>query len=164
MNIKSAEKNPSTGLIVDVFGPTIEFRTTENGFSVLKGVVPPRAFVPMHSHPEIEDFIVISGELRCLRQDTKGYEWITAKVGDYVHVPENARHAWHNTSNELATVIVITTNKMEQFFRESGRSIDGTLQLPTPEELGQFAAICAKYNYWIASPEENAAVGIHFSF
>ncbi|GHO72429.1 cupin [Ktedonobacter sp. SOSP1-85] len=164
MTTASTEKNPSTGLTVEVFGPTVEFLTTESGFSVLKGVVPPGVFVPMHSHPDVEDFIVIAGEMQCLKQEPESHEWITAKVGDYIHVPGNARHAWRNASNEPAILLIITTNKMEQFFRESGRSIDGTLQLPTPEELGKFAAISAKYGYWIATPEENAAVGIHFSF
>jgi len=33
-----------------------------------------------------------------------------------------------------------------------------------PEELARFAAISAKYGYWNTTPEENAAVGIHFNF
>jgi hypothetical protein len=53
---------------------------------------------------------------------------------------------------------------MEQFFREVGRPMTGTFQPPTPEELARFAAICARYGYWNATPEENAAIGIHFSF
>lgn len=34
----------------------------------------------------------------------------------------------------------------------------------TPEDLTRFAAISAKYGYWNATPEENAAVGIDLSF
>ena len=164
MSTANVEKNPSTDLTVDVFQTTVEFLTTESGFSVLRGVVPPGVIVPIHSHPDVEDFIVISGEVQCLKQDAEGYEWITAKVGDYVHVPGNARHAWRNISNEPSVQLIITTNKMERFFREAGKPIGGTFQPPTPEELEKFAALSAKYGYWLATPEENAAVGIDLSF
>jgi hypothetical protein len=42
----SLEKNPTTGLIVEFFGPTIEFLTSpedeQNDFCVLKGMIPRR--------------------------------------------------------------------------------------------------------------------------
>lgn len=164
MNTANVEKNPSTGLTVDVFQTTVEFLTTENGFSVLRGVVPPGVIVPIHSHPDVEDFIVIAGSVQCLKQDAEGYEWITAKAGDYVHVPGNARHAWRNISNEPSIQLIITTNKMERFFREAGKPRGGIFQPPTPEELAKFAALSATYGYWLATPEENAAVGMHVSF
>jgi hypothetical protein len=31
---------------------------------------------------------------------------------------------------------------------------------PTPEELQHFAATAIRYGYWLATPEENAAVGL----
>jgi hypothetical protein len=34
----------------------------------------------------------------------------------------------------------------------------------TSEDLARFAEISAKYGYWNATPEENAAVGIPLSF
>ena len=87
----NTEKNPTTGLIVELFGPTLEFLTLpedeQNDFCVLKGVIPPGVFVPLHSHPDTEDFIVLSGEIEVLKQTTRSYEWIVAKAGDYIHVP-----------------------------------------------------------------------------
>lgn len=164
----NTEKNPTTGLTLDVFGPTVEFLTsleeTQENFCILKGMVPPGVVVPLHSHPDIEDFIVISGEMQCLKQDAQSHEWIVAKVGDYVHVPGGAPHAWRNVSNEPSVLFIITTRKMEQFFREVGRPITSTLQPLTLDELARFAAICDKYNYWLANSEENAAVGISLSF
>jgi hypothetical protein len=39
------EKNPTTGLVVEVFGPTLQFLTSpedeHNDFCVLKGTIPP---------------------------------------------------------------------------------------------------------------------------
>ena len=98
---RATEINPAMGLRVDLMGPTVEFLTSpqEAGidFCLLIGVIPPGVAVPLHSHPDTEDFIVISGEVQALRQGTGGYEWIELKAGDHVHVPGNARHAWRNT-------------------------------------------------------------------
>src|ERR687892_189867 len=67
----SLEKNPSTGKVLELFGPTIEFLTsphdTQSDFCVLKGTLPPGISVPLHSHADTEDFFVISGEIEGLR-------------------------------------------------------------------------------------------------
>jgi quercetin dioxygenase-like cupin family protein len=83
--------NPNTGKVLEVFGPTVEFLTspqdTQSDFCVMRGTVPPGVFVPLHSHPDIEDFLVISGEIEGLRQDSEDHTWVRAKAGDYIHVP-----------------------------------------------------------------------------
>jgi hypothetical protein len=61
---------------------------------------------------------------------------------------------------------LITTTKLARFFQEVGRPVTATPQPETAEGLGQFLArfetVSAKYGYWNATPEENAAVGIRF--
>jgi quercetin dioxygenase-like cupin family protein len=49
-----------------VCGPTIEFitrpsRDDDSALCVLRGVVPPDATVPMHSHEDAEDFYILAG-------------------------------------------------------------------------------------------------------
>jgi quercetin dioxygenase-like cupin family protein len=160
----SLEKNPTTGLVLEFFGPTVEFLTSpedeHNDFCVLKGMIPPGGSVPLHSHPDTEDFLIISGSVEGLRYDAAGYKWIAAKAGDYVHVPAGARHAWRNVSGEPMVNLIITTKRLGRFFQEAGRPATDAPQPVTPEDLTRFAAICAKYGYWNATPEENAAVGI----
>jgi quercetin dioxygenase-like cupin family protein len=118
----SLVKNPTTGKILEIFGPTVEFLTssqdTQSDFCVLKGTLPPGGFVQLHSHPDTEDFLILSGEIVGLMQDSEGYKWIGAKPGDYMHVPSNARHAWRNVSP--AVVFIMTTKKIGQFFQEIG--------------------------------------------
>ncbi|MGN8646236.1 cupin domain-containing protein [Gracilibacillus sp. HCP3S3_G5_1] len=164
----STKKNPTSGLTLEVFGPTVEFLTLpeeeHNDFCVMKGEIPPGVAVPLHSHSDTEDFIVISGEIEALRQDKQGYEWISAQAGDYIHIPGNSHHAWRNVSNKPAVLYITVTNTMAQFFKEIGRPVKNSPQPVTPEDLAHFEAVSAKYNYWNASPEENAAVGITFSF
>jgi len=164
----SLEKNPSTGKVLELFGPTVEFLTssqdTQSDFCVLKGTLPPGISVPLHSHTDTEDFFVISGEIEGLRQDNKGYEWIRAKTGDYIHVPSDSRHAWRNVSNKPTLIHIITTKKLGHFFEETGRPKTNTPQPITSEDLVRFAEISTRYGYWNASPEENASVGIQMSF
>ena len=164
----STEVNPTTGQCVDLLGPTVELLTSPQeasiDFCVLKGVIPPGVSVPLHSHPDTEDFFVISGEVQALRQGAQGYEWIVAKAGDHLHVPSGARHGWRNVSSKPLVAFLITTRKLAQFFQEVGRPVAGTSQPVTGEDLAhflvRFATVSAKYGYWNATPEENAAVGI----
>ena len=162
------EINPTTGVHLDVFGPTLEFLTSpqeaHNDFCVMRGVIPPGVIVPLHSHPDTEDFFIISGEVQALKQVQTGYEWIAGKAGDYIHVPSSARHAWHNVSSEPVVALLITTTRLGRFFQETGRPVTGAPRQVTPEDLAHFAAVAARYGYWNATPEENAAAGIHFSF
>ena len=47
-------KNPSTGKVLELFGPTLEFLTSpqdlQNDFCVMRGTLPPGVSVPLHSH------------------------------------------------------------------------------------------------------------------
>jgi quercetin dioxygenase-like cupin family protein len=162
------EINPTTGVRLDVLGPTVEFLTSPQeahiDFCVMRGVIPPGVSVPLHSHPETEDFFIISGQAQALRQSTEGYEWIEGKAGDYIHVPSGARHAWRNASSEPLVALIITTTRLGQVFQEVGRPVTGIPQPVTPEDIAHFATVAAKNGYWNATPEENAALGIHFSF
>jgi quercetin dioxygenase-like cupin family protein len=161
--------NPATGICVDLMGPTVEFLTspqeTGTDFCLLKGTIPPGVSVPLHSHPDTEDFIVISGEVQALRQGKAGYEWIAVKAGDHVHVPGNSRHAWRNISSAPMVTYIITSTKLGKFFQEVGRPIASTDPSVPAESIADFlaryAAVAAKYGYWDATPEENAAVGIY---
>ena len=76
----------------------------------------------------------------------------------------NARHAWRNVSDSPTVELIITTKKLGQFFQEIGRAATGNPLPVTSEDLARFAEISAKYGYWNATPEENAAVGIPLSF
>jgi hypothetical protein len=63
----NVENNPTTGLTLDFFGPAVEFLTSpddeQNDFCVLKGTIPAGGSVPLHSHRDTEDFLIISGSV-----------------------------------------------------------------------------------------------------
>jgi hypothetical protein len=47
-------------------------------------------------------------------------------------------------------------------FRELARPFDPNRPPapPTPDEMQQLFSVAEKYEYWLASPDENAAIGI----
>ncbi|QBD80505.1 cupin domain-containing protein [Ktedonosporobacter rubrisoli] len=162
----SIAKNPTTDLGVDLFGPKIEFliapEDSQSDFCVMKGIIPPGEFVPLHSHPETEDFLILSGEVQVLKQGPQGQsEWITAKTGDYIHVPINVPHAFRNVGNLPVIQFITATKKLGQFLLETGRPLANAAKPATPEDFARPAVIGARYGFWIATPAENAAIGIH---
>jgi len=57
---------------------------------------------------------------------------------------------------------VVTKSELYAFFRELAKPFDPNLHPapPTVEEIPELFAAAAKYGYWLASPEENAAIGV----
>jgi quercetin dioxygenase-like cupin family protein len=150
--------------VLDLFGPKIESLTStrEKAYCVIKATIPAGASVPLHSHPDAESFYVLSGEGQSLVETAHdGFVWQTLRPGDFVDVTGGAKHAWRNLSAEPFETIIIVTPKLGQFLRESGRPLSsGCASPPTPEEMQDLIERSARYGYWMASPEENAAVGI----
>lgn len=151
----------------DVFGPTIEFLTSpeqaDSSYCAMIGTVPPGVAVPLHSHPDLESFFLISGGVQVLSERGGKLGWQDLKSSEFVHVASNAKHAWRNNSSTPAVMLITVTPKLARFFREIGRPVTAGASLPppTPDELQELARASARYHYWIASPAENAAVGIN---
>jgi quercetin dioxygenase-like cupin family protein len=150
----------TSGPVLDVFGPTVEFLTQSDEFCVLRGVVPPGVTVPLHRHADIEDFFIISGTQQVLVHGKTGLEWQNAHAGDYVCIEGDVPHAIRNVTEEPAVAIIVTTARMGRFFQEIGRPVTGTPAPPNPEELEHFVNVAVKYGYILGSAEENATVGI----
>ena len=152
-----------------MLGPTVEFLVLPSessaGYCIMKGTVPPGVSVPLHSHPDDESFFLLSGRLETLDQRKDGFEWINMNAGDFHHVPQDVKHAWRNQSNQPAVTIIVTTPRLGRFFQEIGRPVttDAFPQPPSPADIQHFVEVAARYDHWLASPQENAAVGIKVS-
>lgn len=145
---------------LDVFGAIVEFMTPadDGQFCVMRVVMPPGVTVPLHSHKDFGDFYVLAGRYQVLVGNDGGMDWRDTHAGDYIRVPGDVMHALRNVSEETAVNLVITTARMGSFFREVGRPLDSAP--PTAQDLARFAEIAGRYGYRLATPEENAAVGI----
>jgi quercetin dioxygenase-like cupin family protein len=146
------------GIPVDLGATRIELLTSTRGDSywVMKAILHPGESVPLHAHDDVEDFYVVSGEAEALVQTGQGLEWIAMQPGDFVHIPGNMKHAWRNWHLAPAETIVVTTPKLGRFLQELGELRNGAGN-GAMDNLGQLSE---RYGYWVASAEENAAVGI----
>jgi quercetin dioxygenase-like cupin family protein len=150
---------------IDVLGPTIQFLTSTREPSepcVMRGTIPPGVSIPLHSHADPETFLMVSGSVEGLIYRENDFQWVRIHPGDIFHVPGHAKHAWRNQSLERATMIIVSTSTMGQFFRELGKPAtpDKPAAPPAPEEIERFLQTSKRYGYWNATPEENAQVGI----
>ncbi len=154
--------------VYEVFGPTIGFLTPpseqDNSYCVIKGIIPSGVSVPIHSHPDDESFYVLSGEVQVLAQQEANSNWKKVRTGDFVHLRGGVKHAWRNLSADPVETLVTTTSRLGRFFQEVGRPvIPGQIippSPPSPTELQYFMQAAARYNHWLGTPEENAAIGI----
>jgi len=150
--------------MLDVFGPRIEFLTPPTdsaSWCILKGVIPAGGFVPLHSHPDAEGFLVLSGTVQALVESGGELRRLDVDAGDFLEIPGGVKHAFLNRSAEPVVQLITTTAKLGRFFGEIARPVgDAPPTPPGPEDVGRFVQIAARYGYWLGSPEENSRVGI----
>ena len=152
--------------LLDVFGPTVAFLTPlpdKNAvYCVMHGTIPAGVSVPLHSHPDDESFYITSGVVQVLIQEENQFKWEEMKTGDFVHVKGGRKHAWRNISDKPVEGLITTTSELGNFFMEVGRPVKPGTEFspPTPDQLQYFMQVADKYDHWLGSPEENAAVGI----
>ena len=128
----------------------------DDDYCVTIATMPPGVVVPLHSHADRETFYILSGEM--LGYDGNAGAWRMLRAGDVFDVTDGVRHAWHNASDAEASVLFVTTNRMARFLREASKlEIDATSE---DEEVRAFGDLVARYGYWCAGPEENAAIGL----
>jgi quercetin dioxygenase-like cupin family protein len=146
---------------LDILGPRIRFLTPlvddPDAYCVISSVVPPNVVVPLHSHPERETFLIISGDLEAFNGST----WRTYGAGDVFDVPSWTKHAFRNASSKPVSVVLVTNASMGCFFRSAGRqAADVPPGPPTAEALEAFMTAAIRHGYWLGNPAENAEIGI----
>jgi quercetin dioxygenase-like cupin family protein len=143
-------------------GVLLQFLSTpeqiNDQISVMRGTVPSGIVIPLHSHTDPEIFYVLNGSLEVFQAEG----WQTVAAGEVVSIPGNVRHALRNTSPSPITAIIVSKQELYSFFRELARPFDPNSPPapPTPEEMQHLFSVAEKYEYWLASPDENAAIGI----
>ena len=171
--VNLAKVEPATRLIIesdcetlDVLGPSVQFlaapQANDEAPCVIKGTIPPGVSVPIHRHPAIESFYVLSGNVEVLSEKDGKSHWIAAGPGDFIEVPSGAKHGFRNRSQHPVVQLITTTSKLGRFFQEIGRPIpEGSNgNPPSLERVQELVRLGERYGYWLATPEENAAAGI----
>jgi quercetin dioxygenase-like cupin family protein len=163
--------NQETAETLDVLGATIQLLTRPEGDDlspcVMRGMIPPAGVVPLHSHADPETFIAISGEVSGLVDERAGGAWARIEPGTVFHVPGGARHAFRNQAMEPAVMFVVSTSRIGRFFQEIGVQVSPHAQPsgpPSRKRIQHFLETAQRYEYWNATPEENARIGITLAF
>jgi quercetin dioxygenase-like cupin family protein len=146
---------------IDILGPQIRFLTPlvddPDEYCVISSVLPPTVVVPLHSHPERETFLILSGALDAF----DGSAWSTYRAGEVFDVPGGVKHAFRNTSAAPVSVVLVTRTSMGRFFRSIGRrAADVPPGPPAAEAIEAFMTAANQHGYWLGSPAENAEIGI----
>ena len=145
--------DPSAVETLDVLGPTIQFLTApddESAPCVMRGTIPPGVDVLLHSHADPETFLMLEGEVEGLVVSSEGFTWVAVEPGDVLHVPGGAKHAFRNRSRTAAVMNIVSSARIGRFFRE----------VASPATVEHFVATAARYGHWLATPAENAEVGL----
>lgn len=121
--------------------------------------LPSEAVIPLHSHADPELFFLLQGTLDVYQEAT---DWSTATAGQLVAIPGHVKHALRNADDGTVRAILISKTGIHDFFRELAQPFDSdfTPNQGSPKELEALFAAAARHGYWIASPGENAAIGI----
>lgn len=155
------------GAVLDVLGPTIELLTRPEADDalpcVMRGTIPPGGIVPLHSHPDPETFVMLSGGVEGLTESEAGLGRVRIGSGDAFHVPGGVRHAWRNRTRQPAIMIVISTSRMGRFFQDVGTPVIPGRQPsgpPSADRIRHFLKTAERYGHWNATPDENARLGL----
>jgi quercetin dioxygenase-like cupin family protein len=170
MNITSETKTGTSNRAEEqtfiVLGVLLQFLSTpeqiNDQISVMRGTLLSGVQIPLHSHADPEIFYVLNGSIEVFQAEGQSAGWQIVNAGEVVSIAGNVRHALRNTSSSPMTSITVSKQELYNFFRELARPFDPNRPPapPTPEEMQHFFSVAEKYEYWLASPEENAAIGI----
>ena len=145
---------------IDIMGPKIKHLTPtvddDGQYAVLLGLMWPGVVVPLHRHEDRETFYVLEG----IVEGYLGGSWHRLCAGETLDVPPNEIHAWRNVSDRQVRMLIVTTSKMARFFDEIGRPVSRTPAPLSPDALGHLLEVAKRYGYWLATPQENLAIGI----
>jgi quercetin dioxygenase-like cupin family protein len=150
-----------------VLGTLLQFVSTpdQNGgsLSVMRGGIPPRAVIPLHSHADAEIFFVTEGTMEVFQDDGISSGWQTVDTSEVVTIAGGVKHAIRNSGSTLVMTVLVSEGQLYRFFRELAEPLDpGTARpVPKPEVMRKLFEVAARYQYWIGSPSENAAIGIN---
>lgn len=128
---------------------------TKSNLNLMRNVMAPGLFVPLHSHPDPEIFHVVEGAME-VYQDGAG--WLAVQAGEVLALEGHIKHALRNS--EKCICMTATGSQLIRFFQEASVPLDQA-QTAMPAQFERIAEESAAGRMWLGTPEENEAIGIH---
>jgi quercetin dioxygenase-like cupin family protein len=170
MKSKTLQIQSEQAPVFNVGGALVQFLASEvalqeQSLDVLIGVLQPGVFVPLHSHAGPEWFYILEGEMDGYTGDESGGCWGVIRQGELVVLASGVRHAWKNDSQTPVRVLSFAGTDVFAVMRKIAFPADAhqAAAAPTQEFLQELHEIAAKTGNWIATPDENAAIGLKLS-
>ncbi|WP_112272396.1 cupin domain-containing protein [Lentzea terrae] len=120
-NFRPADTQPELGKPGDGIHYLATTQTTRGEFGLYRVMMKPRAGGPStHFHRTIsESFYILDGTVRLYN----GEQWVDAKQGDFLHVPQGGLHAFRNDSDAPAEMLLLFTPgaPREEYFEKIGK-------------------------------------------
>ncbi len=166
MNTETLYIETSQAPVFNVGGALVQFLASEvplqeTTLDVLIGVLPPSVFVPLHSHNGPEWFYLLAGEMEAYIGDENGGDWKTIRTGELIVIPPGVRHAWRNHTSASVRVLSFAGTNIFAVMRKVAIPAGRTQAAPpTVEFLQELQQVAAGSGNWLATPEENAAIGL----
>jgi uncharacterized cupin superfamily protein len=109
--------------------------------------IPPGGGPPPHRHDFEESFILLEGEMEATFRGKK----TTVKAGETVHIPANAPHQFHNSSDKDVRLLCICSPAgQEEFFEQVGVRVATRTSPPPKLDAEGEAAFRAKAGALVA--------------
>lgn len=161
----TAQAEPPTFKLLNA---QLQFVTTpdETGSDIgmMRTELPPGATIPLHRHADPEIFYVLEGTLEVFQEKLGHAEWDTLRPGQTAAIPGGIKHAVRNPSAVAVICLAVTKTELYSFFWSLAQLSTGDEPVgpPDPGDMRRLFDIAERYGYWLATPEENTAIGISF--
>jgi len=129
------ESLPHLGVVGDTYTILLSGEDTAGRLSLIDMYVPLGGGPPPHRHDFEETFIVLAGELEATFRGAKS----VVRVGETIHIPANAPHQFHNSSDKPIRLLCICSPAgQEKMFAEVGVPVATRMAAPPKlDEKGQ---------------------------
>lgn len=150
----------------DIIGGAVTFLAPPNTIgadhAILGGFLPAGVIVPLHSHDDPESFFILEGGMELYHEEGDSAGWHTLRPGDLAVIRGGSKHAWRNNNPEDCRAVFVTGPHLFAFFKELGRPVseETVPEVPDASTVARIAEVAQKHNLWLASPEENEAIGL----
>jgi len=123
------QNRPHIGLVGDTYTILLSGKDTAGRFCLIDMHIPPGGGPPPHRHDFEETFILLAGEMDATFRGMKS----TVRAGETIHIPANAPHQFHNSSDLPVRLLCLCSPAgQEDFFAEVGVPV-ATRTTPPPK-------------------------------
>lgn len=135
------ESLPHIGVVGDTYTVLLKGDDTDGRYCLIDMLVAPAGGPAPHRHDFEETFIILNGEIEATFRGRK----TVVKAGETLHIPANAPHEFHNTTDKPTRLLCICgPSGQEEFFAQIGVSLP-TRTIPAPKlDVAAQAAFIAK--------------------